>query len=181
MRQLMVLAVFTLAAGVVAAQDAGSVNCKAEGTHLCCGTCETSVRRILDKVDGLTAVKVDRKADEKITFEAKSDEVAKNAFTALVNGGFYGKFTARGKDVPIATPKVDAKGDELTFKGVHMCCNSCQTAMVNLFKNDDVAVKITGGGSMKNVTVTGKNLDGQKVLETMQKKGFTGTFEAMKK
>ena len=48
MRQLVVLAVFTLAAGVVAAQDAGSVDCKAEGRNFAVH-CETSVRKILDK------------------------------------------------------------------------------------------------------------------------------------
>ena len=90
MRQLMVLTVLSLAVGVVAAQDAGPVKCKADGTHLCCGTCENSVRKILEKVDGLTAVKVDRKAGDKIIFEAKSDKVAKDAFhRGMVSGGFY--------------------------------------------------------------------------------------------
>ena len=52
-------------------------------------------------------------------------------------------------------------------------------AVTGLFK--DSKVTISGNGSMKDVTITGKDLDGQQVLQTMQDKGFTGTIQAMKK
>jgi copper chaperone CopZ len=176
MRQLGVLTLLVASVSLVQAQDAGPVKCKADGLHLCCGNCETSVTNILAKVDGVAAVKVDRKAADKVTFDAKSDKVAGDAFNALVKGGFYGKFSAGGKDVAVATPKVDAKGDELTFTGVHMCCNACVKAMKGLFSESKVT--ITGSGAMRDVTISGKSLDGQAVLNAMQKAGFSGTIQA---
>jgi hypothetical protein len=73
---------------------------------------------------------------------------------------------------------VTLKGDELTVTGVHVCCGACTKAVNALFK--DAKVTVSGTGAMKNVTVSGSNLDGQVLLDTLHKAGFSGTVQGKK-
>jgi copper chaperone CopZ len=178
MRQLAVLTMFVAAISFVHADQGAPVKCKADNLHLCCGTCDTSVRNILAKVDGVTAVKVDRKADDKVTFEAKDEKAASAALAALVKGGFMPMVTAGDKKLVPEKVAVDVKGDEITVSGVHVCCGACVKAVSGLFT--DSKVTVAGSGAIREVIVRGQNLDGQTVLDTMQKGGFTGTVQAKK-
>src|SRR5271155_4790812 len=121
MRQLAVLTMFVAAISFVRADQGEPVKCKADGVHLCCNACVTSVKGILGKVEGLTAVKVDRTADDKITFEAKDEKAATAAMAALVKGGFWCEVTMGlgNKELRKFTPpaqKADA-GDSITLTG----------------------------------------------------------------
>jgi len=180
MRQFAVLGMLVALLGInlVHAEQAGTVKCKVDGLHLCCATCDNSVKGILAKVEGISAVKVDRKAADKVTFEAKSDSEAKAALDALVKGGFCCKVMAGSNELKPALTKLDVKADSLTFTDVHICCGACTTAVKGLFK--DATVTVAGKGQQKAVTIAGKNLDAQKVLETLQKGGFTGNLENKK-
>ncbi|HYV38724.1 MAG TPA: heavy metal-associated domain-containing protein [Gemmataceae bacterium] len=181
MRQLAVFALVTGLVGLTSlgnADQGGEVKCKVDGLHLCCATCDNTVKAILGKVDGVSNVKVDRKAADKVTFTAKSDKEAKVALDALIKGGFCCDVTAGSKNMKPEIAKVDFKGDSVTFNDVHICCGACTTAVKGLFT--DAKVTVNGKGAQKSVTITGKNLDAQVVAEKMQKAGFTGVFEAKK-
>jgi periplasmic mercuric ion binding protein len=178
MRQLAVLTMFVAAISFVQADQGAAVMCKADNLHLCCNQCDKSVRGILDKVEGISAVKVDRKADDKVTFQAKDEKAASAALAALVKGGFLPTVTAGDKKLIPEKVTVNVKGDEITVTGVHVCCGACVKAVTALFT--DAKVTVPGSGTMRDVIVSGKNLDGQAVLETMQKGGFTGTVQAKK-
>ena len=72
-------------------------------------------------------------------------------------------------------PKAGEKADDVTVKNVHVCCKQCQNAINDLFK--DAKVSYTGTGAQKEVKISGKGLEKAKVLETLQKAGFTGKVE----
>jgi periplasmic mercuric ion binding protein len=178
MRQLFMAGMILAMVGVVRANVDDPVKCKADGVHLCCGNCDKAVRQILGKVDGLSNVKVDRQAADKVTFEAKSQKEANDALAALVKGGFCCEVTAGDKKITPAKTMVNLKGDELTIVGAHMCCNACINAAKKLFPN--ATVTVTGDGIIRDVNISGKNLDGQTVIDTFQKGGFNGTVQAKK-
>jgi len=180
MRQLTFLGLFValLSIGLVYAEQGGTVKCKVDGLHLCCQQCDNAVKGILSKVDGVSAVKVDRKAADKVTFEAKSEKEAKAALEALAKGGFCCSMNAGGSEMKPSVVKLDTTADSLTFTDVHVCCGACTTAVKGLFKDATVTVK--GTGAQKTVTISAKGLEAQKVLETLNKGGFNGTLEVKK-
>ena len=178
MRQLFMAGMILTMVGVVRADVDDPVKCKADGVHLCCGSCDKAVRQILGKVEGVSAVKVDRQAADKVTFEATSQKSANDALTALVKGGFCCEVTAGDKKITPPRVMVNLKGDEITVVGAHVCCNSCITAVKGLFK--DAKITISGTGIIRDINISGKDLDGQTVLDTLNKKGFNGTVQAKK-
>jgi copper chaperone CopZ len=182
MRQLAVLAMVAGLLSLVSfanAEQGETVKCKVDGLHLCCATCDNTVKAILGKVEGVSDVKVDRKAADKVTFTAKSQKEANVALEALVKGGFCCSVTAGAQKMTPTIAKVDYKADAITFNDVHICCGACTTAVKGLFT--DAKVTVSGKGAQKSVTITGKNLDAQVVSETLQKGGFTGNLEMKKK
>jgi periplasmic mercuric ion binding protein len=180
MRQLFVAVAVVATVGLVQAAANDTIKCKADGLHLCCGQCEKSVQSILSKVDGVTAVKIDRKAADKVTFEASSDKVANDAVTALLHGGFACEVTAGDKKLTAPKIMVSLKSDQVTVTGAHVCCGACIKAVTALFKDSNATVAVNGTGTIRDIVVSGKNLDGQTVLDTLQKGGFTGTVQAKK-
>jgi len=168
MRQLFAAVAILAAAGAVRATD-GEVKCKADGVHLCCGKCVKSVQAILGKVDGITKVNCDQ-ANKAVTFEAKDKKTADEAVAALLNGGFIGKMTVDGKEIPITNKELKFKADEISVKNVHVCCGQCIKAVNALFK--DVKVTVSGPGPQKDIVISGKNLDADEVLRTLQSAGF---------
>jgi periplasmic mercuric ion binding protein len=178
MRQLFVLGMVVVAAGLVRAAVDGPVNCKADGVHLCCGQCDKAVKEILGNVKGVSAVKVDRKAADKVTFTAETEAVANDALTALVKGGFACELTAGTKKFSAPKTMVNVKGDVITVTGSHVCCGTCIKAVKALFKDNEVIVN--GTGTLRDIVIKGKNLDGQVVLDTLEKGGFSGTIQSKK-
>jgi periplasmic mercuric ion binding protein len=175
MRQLFVLGMVVLAAGLVRADVDGPVKCKADGAHLCCAACDKAVKEILTGVKGVSDIKVDRKAADKITFTAESEATANDALTALYKGGFACQVTAGTKKFESPKSMVTAKGDEITVAGSHVCCGACIKAVKALFPNDEITVN--GTGTIRDIVIKGKNLDGQVVLDTLEKGGFTGKVQ----
>ena len=112
--QLFVAVAVVATVGLVQAAANDTIKCKADGLHLCCGQCEKSVQAILSKVDGVTAVKIDRKAADKVTFEASSDKAANDAVMALLHGGFACQVTAGDKKLTAPKVMVNLKADEIT-------------------------------------------------------------------
>lgn len=154
--------------------QAGKVEVK--NVHLCCGQCVTGVAKALKTVDGVADAKCDQKT-KTVTFSTKDDKTTAAAIKALVEAGYFGAATDDGKEVKVEAPapKAGEKADEVTIKGVHVCCGACQKAISALFT--DAKVSYTGTGAQRDVKVTGKALEKAAVLQTLQKAGFTGKVE----
>lgn len=169
------LAAVVAAAGLTAdAVQAGKVEVK--GVHLCCGQCVKGVAAALKGVDGVADAKCDQKG-KTVTFSTKDDKTTTAALKALTDAGYFGEATDDGKAVKldVASPKAGEKANDVTVKGVHVCCKQCQDGINAIFK--DAKVSYSGTGAKKDVKVSGKDLEKAKVLEALHKGGFTGTVE----
>jgi copper chaperone CopZ len=174
MRQFVVAAglIVTIGTVQVAAQDGK----KAEftGAHICCGQCVKVAKGILEKVDGVSDVKVDQKS-KTCTFTAKDSATATKAIKAMYDGGFAGKGTFDGTSINVATAtSSNSKTKEITVKGVHACCGQCHKAIKALFEGAEV--KIDGTGPQRDITITGTDLSPSVVLKKLNDKGFNGNI-----
>jgi periplasmic mercuric ion binding protein len=167
------LSAVVMAAGLSAgALQAGKVEVK--GVHLCCGMCVKGVAGALKGVDGVADAKCDQKG-KTVTFTTKDDKTTAAALKALTDAGYFGDATDDGKAVKLDAGKAEGKANDVTVKGVHVCCKQCENAIAALLK--DGKVTYTGTGAIKDLKVSGKDLDKAKVLESLQKGGFTGKVE----
>jgi copper chaperone CopZ len=172
---------FVALAGVITAAglsadfaQAGKVEVK--GVHLCCGMCVKGVAGALKGVDGVADAKCDQKG-KTVTFTTKDDKTTTAALKALTDAGYFGEATDDGKAVKldVVSPKPGEKANDVTVKGVHVCCKQCQDALNGIFK--DSKVSYSGTGAQKEIKVSGKDLEKAKVLEALHKAGFTGKVE----
>jgi len=164
-------AALTLSAG---AAQAGKVEVK--NVHLCCGSCVKGVAKALAGVEGVTEVKGDQKT-KVVSFTTADAKATAAGLKALLEAGYFGVATEDGKEVKLETPapKPGEKADEVTVKGVHVCCGACQVAVNNLFK--DAKVTYAKNAGKTDVKISGKGLEKAAVLETLQKAGFNGKVE----
>jgi periplasmic mercuric ion binding protein len=176
MVRLFALTSVVFAAAILNAQDAGNNKVEVKGPHICCAACVKSVNKILEKVDGVSAVVAD-KTTKKVTFTAKGDKSAQAGFKALVDGGFFGTATSDGKEIKLTmeTLKKGDKADVVTVKDVHVCCGQCQNAIKKIFTGSTVS--FAGDGAQRTVRIEGKGLDRAEVIETLHKTGFNGSLE----
>jgi hypothetical protein len=175
MRVLCGVAVLVATVGLLQANPpAQEKQGEVKGLHLCCKQCEGSVQSILGKVDGISDVKTDRKA-KSVTFTAKDAAAFKKAYDALYDGGFAGTGTFGNTGVTRAPNKNTDKADEVTVKGVHACCKQCVGILQATFK--DAKVTVTGTGTQRDVTVSGKGLNVGEVLSKLEAAGFSGKVE----
>src|SRR5215471_15549948 len=65
-----------------------------------------------------------------------------------------------------------AKLTEMTMKGGHVCCKMCQKQFDELFK--DAKVAYSGDGRVKDIKITGKELDMSDVQRALRGAGFCG-------
>jgi copper chaperone CopZ len=175
MRKLLATICTVLAASILYAADGGT-KVEVKGPHICCPQCVKVVGQILKKVDGVSDVKADRES-KTVTFTAKDDNAAKAGFVALIEGGFYGKATADGKELKsgLTAYKKGTKADVITVKDVHVCCGACQKAITAIFT--DAKVSYTGKGPQKTVRIEGKDLEAAQVIRSLHKTGFGGHVE----
>jgi mercuric ion binding protein len=154
--------------------QAGKVEVK--NVHLCCGMCVTGVAKALKTVEGVADAKCDQKT-KTVTFSTKDEKTTAAALKALVEAGYFGAASDDGKEVKLESPTLKAgeKVDEVTIKGVHVCCGQCKKAVSALFA--DAKVSYTGSGAQLDVKVSGKGLEKVAVLQALQKAGFTGKVE----
>jgi copper chaperone CopZ len=176
MRQLFVATVAAVAVAGLGASQVRAGKVEITGVHLCCKSCVTAANKALAKADGLADVKCDQKT-KSITFTANDDKALTGALQALMDAGFYGTATNDGKVVAFAQagPKKGDKADEITVKGVHVCCKRCQDAVTALLKG--AKVSFSGSGAQKDVKISGKDLDKAEVLKKLEKGGFFGKVE----
>jgi copper chaperone CopZ len=175
MRQLFAVTVVLLVVGQFQAATDDAAKVKIDGVHLCCGQCGKAVTEVLKnaKVD---KINIDR-PNKTVTFEAMPAD-AEKAIKALYDAGFAGKATIGDKAFEVKAKAPDIKGDEITVKNVHLCCGQCITGVKGLFK--DQKITVTGKGTLRDMTVSGKDLTAEQVLKTLNDGGFNGVIEAKK-
>lgn len=151
---------------------AGKVEVK--GVHICCNNCIKAIGEVLGKVDGVSDAKCD-KATMTVTFTGKDEKATKAALEGLFNAGFFGKATEDDKEVKVevAAPKKGEKADEITVKGVHVCCQQCKTALTKLYNEAKVEFP-----AKNTITIKGKDLDKASVIESLRQAGFNGKIDS---
>jgi len=176
-RWLLILTAVVLAVPAVQAQG-DAVKCKAEGLHLCCKGCEQTVQDTLGAIKGVSDIACDRPA-KTVTFKARSEKIADEAVSALVNAGFCFKVSVGDKAFSVSSKTPSLVAGELVARNVHACCEQCEKAIEGLFK--DAKVTFSGKGPQKDVTVTGKDLDAEVIQQRLQDAGFHGVVGPKKK
>jgi copper chaperone CopZ len=175
MRQVFLAATVLVAVAAMQATAGDGKSGEITGAHICCGQCAKIVKGILEKVDGLSDLKVDQKT-KTVTFTAKDKKVAEKAFAAMYDGGFAGKGKFGEDALKAATAtQSNSKVDAVTVEGVHACCGQCVKELKGLFP--DAEVKVAGSGPQKAVTITGKDLSPAAVLQKLNDTGFNGKIE----
>jgi copper chaperone CopZ len=160
--------------------SAGSVQAEkitVKEIHLCCDQCEKAVGEALKKVEGVAEVKCDQKT-KIVTFTSKDDKTSGEALEALFKAGFTGKATKENGNMflgRIGPNPFEKPTDEVTVKGVHACCKECQKIIDGLFK--DAKVSYSGTGPLKDLKITGKGLNKNKVWAALLQAGFAGKVE----
>lgn len=151
-------------------------------THLCCGACVRDVAKALTDVDGVTDAKCDRDAGS-ISFAATDEKAAKIGLRALAKAGFHGTATHDDKKIgyPKSGLKKGAKGDSLTLNGVHLCCGGCVKAADSAVKEAAKDATVEVDKEARTVKVTGKDLDFNAIVASLNKAGLHGTVKKPKK
>jgi len=169
-------ALVVLASTSMAAEQGGG-KVEVTGAHVCCNQCVRIVGNILGKVDGVSDVLADS-ATRTVTFTAKDEAAAQRGVKALIDGGFYGKATAGGKELKVALPAQTPSKEKtsvVVVKDVHVCCGQCQKAINKVFA--DSKVSFEGKGPQRTVRIEGKDLVPATVLQSLLKAGFYGKVE----
>lgn len=176
MKQIIGAAVFGLVFGLVGAAQAGDVTIK--GVHLCCGACVKAVQKALNGTEGVSNIAADRDA-KTISFTATDEKAAKSAITALADGGFYGKASLDGKELPFpdAGAKKGAKADKVVLKGLHLCCGACVRDANKVLEKVPGVDKVEVDRSENRATLTGKDIDVRKAVDALNAGGFFGRVE----
>jgi copper chaperone CopZ len=175
MRQLFMSAIAVAAIGVLQVTAGDGKSGEIKGAHICCGQCVKIAKGVLEKVDGISDIKVDQKT-KTATFTAKDKDAAVKAVAAWYDAGFAG--TAKYGDAsltPAAPKQSNSNIKEITVKGVHVCCGQCSNAIKKVFSGAEV--KFGGSGPQKDVTISGAEISPATVLQKLNEAGFNGKVE----
>jgi hypothetical protein len=129
-------------------------------------------------VKGVSEVAIDA-GKKTVTFKAATGKAADEAVEALLNAGFYGKLTLDKDTVAVTGKALGFRADEIVVHDVHACCDDCDKAIEQLFKNAKVTLQ--GKGPQKDVTLRGKSLDADEILRTLHAAGLHGVIVEKKK
>ena len=150
---------------------AGETQVELKSVHMCCGGCAKEVTAILKKVEGVTGVTCDQKANT-AKFTAADAKAAQKALDALAAGGFHGD-TGGSKDYAFKDDSGVKAGTvkSLTVTGFHNSCGGC----VESFREAIKDVKgVAGDNARAKVTtaeVTGA-FDAAELVKALNKAGF---------
>ena len=150
---------------------AADVTVKLTDVHICCGSCVTGAQKIIGSVSGAKG-EVD-KDSKSITITTADKATAQKTVDALVAAGFFGKSSDASIKVTSDTGAKGEKVKTLTVSGVHLCCNSCVTAV-------DKTVKSVAGVESQNATKNAKTFEikgdfnDKEIFDALQKAGLTG-------
>ncbi|MBY0521809.1 MAG: heavy-metal-associated domain-containing protein [Gemmataceae bacterium] len=155
------------------AEAANKVNAEVKGIFMCCADCQKDAKDALAKVDGISDVTTDVK-EKKVTYKARDGKTANAGGEALHAAGFGGELKHDGGDsfATVGKNLTGGKQDQVTIKGVHVCCDGCEKAIRGLFK--DAGVTFDGKGSVKDVVIKGKDLNAGDAMNALAEAGFWG-------
>jgi copper chaperone CopZ len=145
--------------------------------HICCGSCVTGVKTATTPIKGLTAVA--SQADKTVVLTAADKETLQKGVDALVAAGYFGKSSDDTVKVNAVTGAKDGKVQSVDIEGVHLCCNSCVTAMKDVLKKVDGVKTDTVKSKATSFNVAG-DFDSKALFAEMQKAGLTGKVAAPK-
>jgi periplasmic mercuric ion binding protein len=164
---LSLVAVFALAS-VARADD---VTVTISKVHVCCDKCVTGIKKIVSKVDGVTAVP--DKTAHTIVLTAANTETLQKAVDALVKAGFFGESSDPSIKVYCDTGAKGEKVQTLKVQGVHLCCGSCVKAVNKALADVPGVTGNTAAKGAESFEVTGDFKDSD-VFAALQKAGLTG-------
>jgi copper chaperone CopZ len=149
---------------------------KLENVHLCCGGCVKAAQKALEGVEGISNVAVDQDAGT-VSFAAADRKTARKGVAGLAKAGFAGKATFDGRDVPLPKLNIEpgTKSNEVSVKGVHLCCQGCIDTVEEAVKAVSGVTQVAGNKD-GTVTVTGTDVEVLKVFEALRGAGFNGTL-----
>lgn len=168
----------TLAASLLAVPAmAGDI--QMEKMHICCGQCVKIIGQVLGKIEGVSAVKID-KDNAKVSFTTGDAKTGRQAVRKLVNAGFAGKATQDGKEVKLPAPKVEkgTKANSVELTGIHLCCPGCYKAAEGAVKEVEGVSGVSSNKQAKSVTVTGNDVDVLTLIAALRKAGFNGKVKS---
>lgn len=150
---------------------AADVSAKLTDVHLCCGSCVTGAEKVIGTVSG---AKGDVDKDEKtITITANDKATVQKTVDALVKAGFYGKSSDASVKLNAETGAKGEKVKTLKVADVHLCCNSCVTAVNKAVKSVAGVQATTAAKNAKTFEITG-DFNDKDVFAALQKAGLTG-------
>jgi len=140
------------------------------GVHLCCGSCVKGVTTAVTPVKGATATCDQAKGTVALT--APDNATLQSAVNALTAAGYFGKSSNEAIKVDAASGAPDGKVKTLEVTGVHLCCNSCVTAMKDVVSKVDGIKSDTIKAKGTSFTLTG-DFDAKAFMEKLQAAGLT--------
>jgi copper chaperone CopZ len=165
------LAAFAVVAMFSLTARAADTNVTLSDVHLCCGSCVTNANNVLAGVAGAKGT-CDRTAHT-IAITAPDQATAQKAVNALVAAGFFGKSSDSAIKVEALSGAKDGKVQTLEVAGVHLCCNSCVTAVKGVLGKVD---GVTGNSVVQKAptfNVTG-DFSAKQLFEELNKAGLAG-------
>lgn len=148
------------------------------GVHLCCGQCVTAVGNTLKDVEGVSGAACDRE-EKTVTFTAANEEAAQAGIDALAEAGFHGS-AKHGDDeleFPESGAKEDAKANEITLSGLHLCCGACVRAVDAVVNEVDGVNTGTCDREKRTCSVTGENISVEALIKALNDAGFHAKIE----
>ena len=169
----MKLTILSLAAVVALALSAraADVTVKLTDVHICCGSCVTGAQKVIGTVSGAKG-EVD-KDTKSITITSADKATTQKTVDALVAAGFFGKSSDPSIKLNAETGAKGAKVKTLEISGVHLCCNSCVTAVDKTLKSVAGVESQTATKNAKTFEVKG-DFNDKEVFDALQKAGLTG-------
>lgn len=150
---------------------AADVSTKISDVHLCCQSCVRGVEKAVATVKGVAAV-VDKDA-ETVTLAGPDKASVQKAADALVAAGYFGKSSDPGIKLSADTGAKGKKVQTLKLENVHLCCDSCVSAVDKAAKSVAGVKEQTAKKNAKTFEVIG-DFNDQELFDALQKAGLTG-------
>ncbi len=148
------------------------------GLHLCCATCVSAVRTALVDVPGVSDVQV-KLASGRASFRFVEQGDLEAALDAVRLAGFYGEAQRLGEtiDWPIEKLSPEACEDRLVFRGVHLCCKGCATAVAKALAEIEEIESVDCDLERGTVTLAGDEIPVALTRGRLLAAGFYGRVE----
>jgi len=166
-------AMLTAAASVLAwAASGAAAETKVElkNVHMCCGGCAKEVAAILKKVEGVTGITTDQKANT-AKFTAADSKTAQKALDALAAGGFYGQTDSKDFAFKDDSGVKAGKVKSLTVTGFHNSCQGCVASFREAIKGVKGVASDNAKAKVTTAEVTG-DFDAAELIQALNKAGF---------